>query len=360
MSRFGNKGCWQNRKKFSKVDLCDVTINDFANSCVVSGTDRMKKNKIRINRVVKEVEDDKTWEDKLHNLNTDSNEVKQDTSIKKLGSHRKKKTVTLEVVNNESGIDYPIDIWFLISEYILPEDVGKFAAICKTSLAVVSSAKFWFNLYKRYYKWVPNLPQQFLPECMVRRYGLRAHVIRALHFMYPPFIAKLKSQVLFEGDPHLLTKRLCVLAWCQKIKNYWLFYFKLKQTGLPKSRRGDTAGLRKPGLLELLEDITANVDDNCKVLKVTCLNYIILPMLSGQVLSSVSLNVGQGMTYHKLQLNFGTGPCPNMSTQAMILEPVVNVQILDWWHPSFPHSDGLNTNFYSLETAAQQFDDLEF
>lgn len=95
------------------------------------------------------MEDDKTWEDKLHNLNTDSNEVKQDTSIKKLGSHRKKKTVTLEVVNNESGIDYPIDIWFLISEYILPEDVGKFAAICKTSLAVVSSAKFWFNLYKR-------------------------------------------------------------------------------------------------------------------------------------------------------------------------------------------------------------------
>lgn len=50
---------------------------------------------------------------------------------------------------------------------------------------------------------------------MVRRYGLRAYVIRALHFMYPPFINKLKPQVIFDGDPHILTKRLCILSWSQ-------------------------------------------------------------------------------------------------------------------------------------------------
>lgn len=46
------------------------------------------------------------------------------------------------------GIDYPLDIWFIISEYIEPEAVGKFARICKSSYYVTTTAKFWFYLYK--------------------------------------------------------------------------------------------------------------------------------------------------------------------------------------------------------------------
>lgn len=46
------------------------------------------------------------------------------------------------------GIDYPLDIWFILSEYIPPEAVAKFARICKSSYYVTNTAKFWLNLYK--------------------------------------------------------------------------------------------------------------------------------------------------------------------------------------------------------------------
>lgn len=46
------------------------------------------------------------------------------------------------------GVDYPLDIWFIISEYISPEAVGKFAQICRSSYHVVTTGKFWFHLYK--------------------------------------------------------------------------------------------------------------------------------------------------------------------------------------------------------------------
>ena len=46
------------------------------------------------------------------------------------------------------GVDYPLDVWFIISEYIRPEAVGKFAQICRSSYHVVTTGKFWFHLYK--------------------------------------------------------------------------------------------------------------------------------------------------------------------------------------------------------------------
>ena len=104
------------------------------------------------------IDDNQTWEEKLEIYENQSEENDSGSEIKKkLGLQKKKKVVESESINDDSGIDYPIDIWFLLSEYIPPEAVGKFAAICKTSLAVVSTAKFWFNLYKRYNNKTINL-----------------------------------------------------------------------------------------------------------------------------------------------------------------------------------------------------------
>lgn len=54
----------------------------------------------------------------------------------------------MKVLHLFIGIDYPLDIWFIISEYIQPEAVGKFARICKSSYYVTTTGKFWFHLYK--------------------------------------------------------------------------------------------------------------------------------------------------------------------------------------------------------------------
>ena len=56
-------------------------------------------------------------------------------------SHRK--DVTL------SGKTYPPDIWFLLAPYIPPEDLLKFALICKDAYKVLLSTQFWKQLCKR-------------------------------------------------------------------------------------------------------------------------------------------------------------------------------------------------------------------
>lgn len=65
--------------------------------------------------------------------------------IRKVEPRLRRKTLSSSDGNNQkgqgSGKDYPIDIWFLLSEYIKPEEVGTFAAICRTSFEVVCTAR---------------------------------------------------------------------------------------------------------------------------------------------------------------------------------------------------------------------------
>lgn len=69
--------------------------------------------------------------------------------------------------------------------------------------------------YFRYYTFVPNLPEHLQPQC-IRLHGLRACVIRALHYSY--FTSLLQREVndmsyLRQEEPHSLVKRKCTLMW---------------------------------------------------------------------------------------------------------------------------------------------------
>nr|CAD7402998.1 unnamed protein product [Timema cristinae] len=254
----------------------DITLNDFANSRYSTGKTRIKK--AATNNVVREVKelsthtDTRAWYDKLEDYEGDFEFVEEEDEdgeravVMKKAPRRRKKTISEDQSINIGGIDYPLDVWFLISEHIRPEDVSVFAGICKSALHVTNTAKFWFHLYKRHYRSVPNLPERLQPECMVRLYGLRTCVIRALHFMYPPFVNKVKAITTFEEDPHVLTKRQCVLMWIKKCKNQWLFFFKLKQSRFVIGR-GPSIKAKQPDLLEMLEDVSSNHDEGCKVLQ---------------------------------------------------------------------------------------------
>ncbi|CAD1478244.1 unnamed protein product [Heterotrigona itama] len=242
------------------------------------------------------------------------------------------------------GVDYPLDVWFIISEYIRPEAVGKFAQICRSSYHVVTTGKFWFHLYKTY---VPGLPERLQPQCMVRLYGLRACVIRTLHYTY--FSLNKKDDdvsYLRQDQPHSLVKRQCCLMWHKEGKLRWYFYFKLKE--LPKANnkslklRTKING-KKTDFLEMLEDVAVNSEEGCKILRVTCLKYSMLPPVIGLILQSVSMTLMPGFKDHRLQLGFGTSDVPNTLTNQVILNDVVSYQILDWWHPTYPHQDSITT-----------------
>lgn len=348
------KGKKSGKKKTNKTlgGMGDVTIHDFANAKVSKS--RVKKSVSSVTQVMKKMEiDDRAWDEKVEEFEGDFDFVEQEnedgtTSVvikKSEARRRRKKTMSETDVNDRGGLDYPLDIWFLISEYITPEDVGRFAGICKSTYTVVCSAKFWFSLYKRYYKSTPTLPERLQPECMVRLYGLRACVIRSLYYMYPRFRARNKVASISKDRPDNLLKRQCTLMWHKKIKNQWLYYFKFKEhydLSVTHDRRRAIG--HQPDLIEMLEDVSANNEDGCRVLRVTCPHFVSIPLVMGLTLSSVSMRFTEGFRHYIMQMGFGSGlsytskTTDGSSYTEFILDPVINYRVLDWWHPLYPHS----------------------
>lgn len=332
----------------------DITINDFANSTICSN--RNKKSTSNVNKVLKQIEDNKSWDEKTDDFDGDFVEQENEDGtisyvLQKPESRRRRKTFSNSDHRVETaGNEYPIDIWFLISEYLRPEDVGRFAGICKMTYEVVSTAKFWFSLYKRYYRSGCNLPERLQPECLFRKYGIRTSVIRALNFMYNPFISRLKSIKKLEQHPDILKRTQCVLMWHRKTRNQCLYYFKMKLNICQRQERGNESK-RRPDLLEMLDDVYANQDETCRILQVTCKHLIPIAPVLGLTLTSAQLNLSAELRSYKLQLWFGSeiqscnrqqGGCGNT---LIVLEPVVNVKVLDWWHPLYPHSYNLEYLF---------------
>lgn len=58
--------------------------------------------------------------------------------------------VLTESSESRDGEDYPVDIWLLLSSYIRPEDVCRFALICRNAWTVTCTAAFWTRLYRRW------------------------------------------------------------------------------------------------------------------------------------------------------------------------------------------------------------------
>ncbi|XP_063985980.1 transmembrane protein 183 [Diachasmimorpha longicaudata] len=316
----------------------DVTINDFADSPGVH------------NRLRKAAAKNDTGSE---------SEVLEEQMKKHSRSRRKNKAVERSE-DDASGIDYPLDLWFLISEYIAPEAVGKFARICKSSNHVVKTAKFWFHLYKRFYKKTENLPERLTPACMVRPYGLRACVIRTLHFTYFPSADRPGNHSYSEqGEPHSLIKRRCSLMWHKKGKTRWYFYFKLKEINssrVPK-KRITWDDEQRSDLTEMLEDVSMNSEDGCRILRVVCQKYSLVPLVIGLILQTVKLDLSPGLGHHRLQLSFGTNFIPKTPTQVVVLSAVVDCKVLDWWHPCYPHQD---TDSTILQPIAESWDTPNF
>ncbi|KAI4458659.1 hypothetical protein MML48_7g00015220 [Holotrichia oblita] len=97
----------------------------------------------------------------------------------------------------------------------------------------------------------------------------------------------------------------------------------------------------------MLEDVTANSEENCRILEVTCKYFIAIPTTQGLTLNSAIMTLSPTFRHHKLQMVFGSGATyisqkpVGSSTTTVILDGVINVKILDWWHPSYPHHHSL-------------------
>lgn len=162
---------------------------------------------------------------------------------------------------------FPNDIWFLISEHLRPEDVLRFALICKQTYIITTTLKFWKNLYRRYYKANIELPMRLGWDCMTRPRGYRSCAIRSLFYTYPPFVNRAQRQ-----DFHSLTKHHVIHVWFQQINAVkFLYFYKLKRKLLPGSRLLASEELqRKDGRsIKALTDIYCNSEEGCSLLMVS-------------------------------------------------------------------------------------------
>lgn len=321
------------RRRGAAKNLGDVTINDFANAPV--GNFRIKKSD---NNVVLAVKKEIVSDDVKDNWDDDSED--ENLNIKEGRGKKRALSENSNNNNNPEGFDYPLDIWFLISEYIRPEDVGTFASLCKSSLKVVLSARFWIFMYKKYYKNIPNLPVQFKPECLIRKYGIRTSVIRALHFMYTPFIEKSKQIDMNKKHPNILQNKQCLSHWYIKKNKKWIFYFKFKLNNPLSFHRNKN---KTNDLIEILNDIFVNPEEDCCILEVSSTEFTLIQPVIGHTLTSVSLSLAQGLCSYRLQLQFGNhldkfySPRGGVTGINVVIDPVKEIRVLNWWHPLYPN-----------------------
>lgn len=182
----------------------------------------------------------------------------------------KSKTTNATAADDDSEHTYnefPNDIWFLIAAFVAPEDIPRFALICKQAYAVTTTLKFWKNLYRRHYKPGVELPVRLQLDCMTRPRGIRACAIRSLFFTYPLFVNRTLVQP--QQDFHSLVKRRVIQFWFQQVSAVkFLYFYKLKRKLQPGTRTYDSEQLqRKYGQsMKALRDVYYNTEEGCSLL----------------------------------------------------------------------------------------------
>lgn len=225
----------------------DVSVKDFADAAISS-----KKVRIR-----KHVGKTMTLEQNFEAL---------DIEYPEAPTKPVEKSTEFDDANN-NHITYPNEVWFLISEQIQPEDVGRFAMICKQTYHITTTMKFWRNLYLRYYDGDIEMPVRLQKDCMMRPGGIRACTIRSLFYTYPLFVDRLIPS--YSQDTNAVLNRRVVNYWYLQLgPEQYRFFYILKRPLVPGSNTYQSDQLQRQDEKSLasLRDIYSNSDEGCSIL----------------------------------------------------------------------------------------------
>ncbi|KAM9444169.1 transmembrane protein 183A [Clarias gariepinus] len=354
MPKKGNR----KRLKFRADDVCSesVTVADYANAdpaIVKSG--RLKKAVANaFEKKVKLLCGLEASQGPVQEVLSSTTDAAKDDSSEELdseegdeecrGSRKKKNKRRKENGEGVDGEEYPIDIWHVLAAYIRPEDVCRFALICKNAWTVTCTAAFWTRLYKRHYSLDADLPSRLQPDSLLKMRFLRARVIRSLFHLYEPFSLRVsKTPQLPDSTPNTLLNSKCLLFWVNKVSGtraepMWEFNFKFEKQPA-KVKNGSPCGLVLP---RHYKDVNTNPDSDCYLLRVTTLNFIFTSVVMGMTLSLFTINVSTDMRHHRVRLEFQDSPIlrgkklRGEQGVQVVLDPVHSVRLMDWWHPQFP------------------------
>lgn len=241
-------------------------------------------------------------------------------------------------VENNSRNIYPIDLWYLIALYIHPESVKSFTQICKGAYHTTHSKKFWLNLYERYVVEYSTLPSHLKPCEIDVKSGMKARVVRALYHIYPPFSKSVQHTLPISECTHVLENKQCALHWwkqatsCKTNSKIWLFYFKFTSCEY---------SINSKNIFKMNDLLNYNTESKCVLLRIAATSFLRIRNISGLVLTNLSISVSGDMRHHKVKLCFhekrGNNIYPKYSDNVIIVDPVLDLQVLNWWDPYYPH-----------------------
>ncbi|CAG5123924.1 unnamed protein product [Candidula unifasciata] len=344
MPKDGRKG----RKKQGYLSISDITLHDFADCRRPQACSRVKKSiasaaagaipkTSSVQTVLSTADDDLSWfekdlenfviEDETHEDDEDLTAISSNVSAK--GQKQKEK------ITSSDGVVYPHDLWFLVSDYIHPEDIGRFSGICRGAYSITLTAAFWRRLYERFgVKGKDKLPEHLRPHSMERLHGLRARVIRSLFYLSPVLMSRVHNRGPMEDEPHCLKGHRCLLAWHQPATKGWQFCFKFQKPTLQSltSQRP----VSKLDVYHGYNDLLYNPEAGCSVLQVTCCHFASVAAVMGLLLNQVYVTLSTGFRHHRLRLHFDSSISQNASDTVVVLDDVLSIKLMRWWHPGYP------------------------
>ena len=257
--------------------------------------------------------------------------------------HKAKKSVSIHrknVIKQQSGVYYPLDIWFILANYIKPEQIQTFSCLCRGSYLAVTSMKFWTQLYKRFITNTAILPICLTPNLIANKPGLKTRIVRALFLAYPNLNIRVLGQESLEVATKLLRRLvgLCCRNTWYKVESglnsshTYLFQFQLNE---PMNENLDeNLSKSKESTVDYLN---YNNEEDYLVLQVKVRDFTRVQFTEHTSFLDFSMDTNRS----SLTMVFG---CSNQDKrrnedESIVIKSASAIQLLRWWHPSYPHRD---------------------
>ncbi|XP_043206451.1 transmembrane protein 183-like [Amphibalanus amphitrite] len=239
-----------------------------------------------------------------------------------------------------AGRRYPPELWYLIGRHVAPEDVARFAAICRDAYRSTLTRQFWVRLY---WHWcAPPTPLGLLaaPDFVQEQRGCRAAVVRALHRLYGPLRA-LRRRAADSTDTCRLVGAQCInMGRAPAGGDFWLYCLVFRRPVSQFHQRLAPPSCRDVRLAREL--LFENADEGTTCLLVRAHGTSQLPAVFGHVVHSVSVTMTTGMQQKMsivfTQTGYREGGCRAPAaylSRVLVLAPVNSFRLVHWWHDEF-------------------------
>uniref|UniRef100_A0A915KW40 Uncharacterized protein n=1 Tax=Romanomermis culicivorax TaxID=13658 RepID=A0A915KW40_ROMCU len=314
-----------------------LNINDYANAALRKDAKRVSKSK----QIFRETKD--WWELENADLGTSDDEDEKgllkrrsrSSSDSNTSSRRQKRTTP---VFDQTYRQYGIDIWFAIAAHLIPDDVGRFALICKETHFVTTTALFWKILHRRTaFLLAINLNETRCQKLYNIRVRCKLYWYETLEMasgkVYTYFF-KFAEKKCRDDSRRNLKGLYCLTDVENKQRQMVAVEFGYARSELPKG-------------LQFLNDIFANLESECFILKISSSHFTNVPSILGMHLNDINVVLNCDMRTHRVKLRFQTTSAFKNSVnrnerknlgqwEVISINNVQSLVVLDWWSPSYP------------------------